>query len=200
MHRLLPLVLLAGLSGCLAPGIPLPTDTRAPAPAEASSGLDVDALARQTFERVNRERVAQGIRPLVWSDTLAQIAAGHSADMARRNFFAHQNPDGLSVNDRAARLQSTCQIREGPATWTGFAENLAYEGDYSTAEITTDAAGRRSTRYHWRTEAELAAAATTGWMNSPGHRANILQRRSRRAGMGVVRADDHKVYFTQVFC
>lgn len=192
------LLLLPLLSGCLAPGVPLPTEGGAPPAAEVR--LDAASLARETFRLVNRERVNAGLAPLAWSDTLARVAEVHSADMARRRYFAHESPEGHSVNDRAARFGATCRFVEGRTMWTGFSENLAYEGDYSGIETRTEPSGRRTERYLYRSLAEMATAATRGWMNSPGHRSNILQRRSRRAGMGVARGSDHRVYFTQVFC
>ena len=198
LRRYVPLLVLLALAGCLAPGVPLPP--KAGPPPSPEDRLDVEALARETFRLVNRERVAAGIAPLVWSDTLVRIAEVHSADMARRRYFAHETPEGQSVNDRAARFEATCRYTEGRTTWTGFAENLAYEGAYSGIEFRTDPNGRRSERYLWRTGTEMAVAATRGWMNSPGHRANILQRRSRRSGLAVARGDDHRMYFTQVFC
>lgn len=39
--------------------------------------------------------------PLVWNDHLAQAAAGHSSDMASRNFVSHTGSDGSSAADRA---------------------------------------------------------------------------------------------------
>jgi uncharacterized protein YkwD len=39
----------------------------------------------------------------------------------------------------------------------------------------------------------------TGWMNSPGHRANIVNRSSVAVGVGMVRAADGSPYWTQDF-
>lgn len=47
--------------------------------------------------------------------------------------------------------------------------------------------------------ADPAGTAVTGWMNSSGHRANILNGNFVRTGMGVAIAPDGAVYFTQVF-
>jgi uncharacterized protein YkwD len=41
-------------------------------------------------------------------------------------------------------------------------------------------------------------AAITGWMNSPGHRTNILQSEYRETGVGVWR-QGNTYYFTQLF-
>lgn len=47
--------------------------------------------------------------------------------------------------------------------------------------------------------ADPAATAVDGWMNSAGHRANILNGNFVLTGMGVAVAPDGAAYFTQVF-
>jgi uncharacterized protein YkwD len=44
-----------------------------------------------------------------------------------------------------------------------------------------------------------AEAVVSAWMNSPGHRANILDPTLREIGVGVARAGNGALYFTQVF-
>lgn len=44
-----------------------------------------------------------------------------------------------------------------------------------------------------------ADAVVKGWMESPGHRANILNCDSRATGLGVVPAADGTLYWTQMF-
>jgi uncharacterized protein YkwD len=44
-----------------------------------------------------------------------------------------------------------------------------------------------------------AAAALTTWMDSPGHRANILSRDYTELGTGVAAARNGRLYFVQVF-
>jgi uncharacterized protein YkwD len=45
--------------------------------------------------------------PLHWDATLQSVAAGHSGDMARRNYFEHRSPEGRTVSERvlAARYK-----------------------------------------------------------------------------------------------
>ncbi len=50
----------------------------------------------------------------------------------------------------------------------------------------------------WQEEHELAVRAVDGWMNSPGHRANILKGEYDEAGMGVAYVNSY-VIITQVF-
>ncbi len=44
-----------------------------------------------------------------------------------------------------------------------------------------------------------ARAVMTGWMNSPGHRANILKREFNRLGVGVAYSTSGRPYYCQVF-
>lgn len=47
--------------------------------------------------KVNLNKVAA--RPtLVWNDTLAKVAIARAADMAKRNYFGHIDPDGYGTN------------------------------------------------------------------------------------------------------
>lgn len=51
----------------------------------------------------------------------------------------------------------------------------------------------------WNNYPNPAEIAVQGWMDSPGHRANILRESFTHTGMGVAVSDDGKYYFTQVF-
>jgi len=46
---------------------------------------------------VNLQGIAS-LPPLVWDDRLAASAAKRAADMAKRNYFSHVNPDGIGPN------------------------------------------------------------------------------------------------------
>lgn len=43
------------------------------------------------------------------------------------------------------------------------------------------------------------ASVMSGWMNSPGHRANILGRQYNQIGVGMVKNSKGQIYWTQVF-
>ncbi|GEM83062.1 CAP domain-containing protein [Meiothermus hypogaeus] len=123
-----------------------------------SVSLAQSALELEVLQRTNQVRTERGLRPLQW-DTLAHKAAlGHAWDMLRRGFFAHQNPDGLGAAERL-RAAGVLEVTVG--------ENLASFEGYPDVEIP-----RRS---------------LTGWMNSPGHRANLLKPEFTHLGVAVVR-------------
>ncbi len=129
---------------------------------------EIDALERQAFEGVNRERAARGLPALAWNERLAAIARAHSRDMARRDYFDHVSPDGLHPRDR---------VKGAGLDYREIAENIASN----------------------RNVDRPARTAVEGWMDSPGHRANILNPRVAETGMGVAADEDGSLYFTQLF-
>lgn len=61
---------------------------------------DLRLVERTTVEAINRIRREEGLSALKTNERLARIAREHSADMARRDFVAHVNPDGLGAAER----------------------------------------------------------------------------------------------------
>lgn len=52
------------------------------------------------FHLTNGCRALNGISTLKYSSGAAKVAAAHSKDMAKKDYFSHENPDGLRVGDR----------------------------------------------------------------------------------------------------
>jgi len=138
-------------------------DVAEDAPAPAGGGAA--GVLGEVVDRTNAERTRRGLRPLTVDTRLAAAAQAHSADMVRRAFFAHENPDGRQVWDRA--------VAAGYA-YRKVAENIA--------------AGQRS-----------AEEVVRGWVESPGHRANILDGDLTQIGVGRAEGGSYGVYWTQVF-
>lgn len=67
----------------------------------------------------------------------------------------------------------------------------------ANAGITYNTAGENLATNHGF--ANPSQTAVTGWMNSTGHRANILRNTFTHAGMGVAISSSNKYYYTQVF-
>jgi len=53
--------------------------------------------------------------------------------------------------------------------------------------------------YHWNSPEAIAQTTVAGWMNSSGHRENILTLTFDREGIGIAIASE-KVYITENFC
>ena len=62
---------------------------------------DIDRWEQEVVEEINRRRKEHGIGPLRIAAILGRVARFHSEDMAARSFFAHRNPEGVQLIDRA---------------------------------------------------------------------------------------------------
>ncbi|WP_457330957.1 CAP domain-containing protein [Rhizobacter sp. P5_C2] len=102
-------------------------DAATPAPPPAASGTcDILDFNAQMLARINAFRASAqscgtsgnftAAPALAWNDKLTQAAAGHSQDMATKNYFSHTSQDGRSVSDRVAAVGYT---------WSQLGENIA---------------------------------------------------------------------------
>lgn len=134
------------------------------------SGCTAEVNAElKTYAGVNAIRAAHGLPPLTPAKGLVDVARIRSQDMAARNYFSHNPPDGCNYLCLMDRLGV-------PHAWAG--ENIAWN------------------TFDW---AQTADVAVEMWKNSPPHLENILNCHFERFGSGVVRAPDGRVYYTMVF-
>lgn len=154
--------------------------------------IDLKQLEDMAHELINAERVAHGLEPLNHVDQIRWIARSHSQDMATYNFFSHVNLQGLDPTDRAILGGYDCRKDYGSSYTYGLAENI-HQGWLFVLTFS-------NVRVNWQSPEEMAKSAVDGWMNSQGHRDNILSTSYDRAGIGVAIAKDGKVFFTQNFC
>jgi uncharacterized protein YkwD len=63
----------------------------------AAGAAPTTSAVTTLFQAVNRTRVAHGLRPLRVDASLVRAARSHSAEMLRRNFFAHGDFHGRMV-------------------------------------------------------------------------------------------------------
>lgn len=160
-------------------------------------GIDPLRVERAIHARINAIRSDAGLQPLGWSAPLLPIARAHSADMIARDYFAHNNPDGQGPVERYAARGFQCRT---PITATRFAtggENIAQTHLYTGYRTFPD--GRR-VPYGARSEAAIAERVVDGWMNSPGHRDNILRAYWKTEAIGVIIDAQGRVFATQNFC
>ena len=196
-------LLLALLAGCLP--TPPPGDAAADrASTERASRPpnerpDLSDLDRRVAHAANLAREGEGLGAYRWSDDLAAVARHHSADMARRDFFDHVNPDGQTPSDRALVDGIECRVPLGGGRLrVGVSENLYEISAYEKIRIQTYG-GREHRTTDWYSPAELAGIVTEGWLDSPGHRRNLLDAVSTAQGVGVEVAGD-RVFVTQMMC
>jgi uncharacterized protein YkwD len=132
-------------------------------PSSTGSGFAAKVLAL-----TNAERKAAGCnRPLKLNSKLNKAAQGHSADMAKNDYFEHDSQDGRNPFDR---------MKAAGYSFSTAAENIA--------------AGNTS-----------AAKTMDQWMNSAGHKANILNCDFRELGVGYAKGVNatYSGYWTQNF-
>ena len=107
---------------------------------------------------VNQERARHHLPSLRLNRRLTRAATGHAGDMVSRDYFSHDTSGGGSFVDRILKTGYTSRN-----AFPSLGEDLAWgSGALGSARSIVDA-----------------------WMQSPGHRANILNRKFRDMGMGV---------------
>jgi len=115
--------------------------------------------------------------------------------MLKRDYFEHDSPEGLDFSWRYSQIGFSCNIYVGDYIYGG-AENLHQGWTYGTIWYTNGV----ETNREWYSSDEIAENAVNGWMNSPGHRQNILTSYWKNEGIGVAVSSDGKVLATQNFC
>lgn len=158
--------------------------------------FDSQKIEYLVHQLTNQERKNYGLSQLVFDSEITQIARGHSQDMASREYFAHETPEGFTPSDRAEQVGYVCQKIVGLQMYSGLAENI-FQGYLFNSYYTLN---NVITSYDWSSEEEIAKTTVEGWMNSHGHRENILTEIFDREGIGVEISPDNKVYVTQNFC
>jgi uncharacterized protein YkwD len=134
--------------------------------AKACPDADLDATAgnlgrirKAVLCLHNAIRAQHGLKSLRQNKRLRKAAVGHSKDMVRHDYFEHTTPRGVTMLDRILRSR---YVRSNQGWVLG--ENLAWgTGAYGTPR-----------------------GAVEAWMNSAGHRGNILRGAYRDVGIGVV--------------
>ncbi|QRM30762.1 CAP domain-containing protein [Microvirga sp. VF16] len=121
------------------------------------------ATAYEQFmlELVNRERAKTGAQPLTFNGDLNESADSHSNWMIATDTFSHTGAGGSSPHQRMIQAGYTFS-----GSWTS-AENIAWASTRAPAGL--------------QDEVELLH---TSLMNSPGHKANILNGTFREIGIG----------------
>lgn len=205
MHRSLPTccVLLffiaLGMGGCAGSAPSVPDNDPAGMPS-----YDTDALEQAIHDRINEVRMRNGHSSLAWSSALASLSRTHSQDMAERGFFSHTNPDGDRPADRAREAGLTCSsvvedVVDDPSSAGGVGENIFNASAYSSRRV-TQRGDEETVSYDWNTEDQLVDTIVDGWMDSEGHRQNILRDSYQAQGLGVSVSDEKRVLVTQTFC
>jgi uncharacterized protein YkwD len=125
---------------------------------ESSTLTRATSLEELLLREINGLRATHGLGPLVPSSALSRAAVNHSRSMALIGFFAHESRNGAPFWQRVKQFYFS-----NSRSWT-VGENLAMFGGVTPS----------------------AQSIVTAWMQSPGHRANLLRRSYRDAGIAIV--------------
>jgi uncharacterized protein YkwD len=166
------------------------------------SEIKYPLLHAAIFYETNQERINAGIAPLLFHQSLEAAAYGHAHDMKTFEFFSHTSVvlGKESVGDRA---------RLAGFNWTRVGENIAktfgiaYQAGtpvYSPEQN----GGYFSYEYQGdpilpHTYISFAKAIVNQWMNSPGHRANILNLNYGYLGIGAAHYQNDAFYMMDNF-
>jgi uncharacterized protein YkwD len=158
LHPRPAIVALAVLAGLLVSVPAAGAEQACPAANATPAEATKREIVRATLCALNQERAHYGLRKVKLNKRLSTAARRHARDMARRNYFSHDTLGGGSFVDR---IRSAGYLR-GARSWM-VGENLAW-GSHG----------------HSRPSSIMRM-----WMDSPGHRANILNASFREIGIGV---------------
>lgn len=146
-----------------------PSETPNNTPVVSDSNY-IAEIEQAIFERVNSERAAAGLPALSYNTTMENYARIKSKDMGDNGYFSHEDLQGNLITE---------QMKADGVTYKAWGENIAYIQGVSG-------------------NSTLATQFMDNWMNSSGHRANILSTNFSSIGIGVYKIGN-KYYATQEF-
>jgi uncharacterized protein YkwD len=153
---------------------PKAVQTQVAEPASPSQPVEgfAQEIEQMIFDKTNAERIANGLHAVSPDAALTAIARGHSKDMALNDYFDHSDKNGCN---------SVCRAQAANYAYRTLGENIFLMSGLENLSAE-----------------DAAATITQGWMGSPGHRANILQKAYTLSGVGVY-VKGTKLYATTMF-
>lgn len=161
---------------------------------DAAPKININLLELKVHALTNKQRHAYGLNLLKLDLALMVIARNHSMDMQKNNFFSHTNIAGEGPTERAKRKGYECRKKMSNYYLEGIAENISQNYLHNSITYLNSIP-----HYHWNSVDDISRTTVKGWMQSPGHRKNILTPTYECEGIGVAISDDGKVYVTQNF-
>lgn len=99
-----------------------------PQGASAFQNASLKAWADEIYSKINQQRRNAGLGELTRVPQLERLAQAHARDMALRDYFSHNTPDGLTPWDRLSAI--------GPPAYNHAGESNA-KGQESSSEVVT---------------------------------------------------------------
>jgi uncharacterized protein YkwD len=159
--------------------------------------IDYKLLHAAVFYETNRIRQQYGSPLLKHADALERAAKSHSDDMVQHQFFSHTSPvkGKIKITDRLAAVGiRNCTMAENIAE-TGGIDSEPGRSMYTPEQN----GGYFSYIYHGEplpnhTYLSLAKAVVAQWLESKGHRENMLNSQFTYLGVGAAHFNDHKFH------
>ena len=133
-----------------------------------NNSSNINGFSKEQLEvlnLVNKERKANGLKPLTLNKELSNVANIKSRDMIEKGYFDHTSPTYGSPFDMMKKFN---------ISYNTAGENIAM-GQKTPSEV------------------------MNSWMNSSGHRANILNSTYTELGVGIQKDSNATIYWTQMF-
>lgn len=128
--------------------------------------------AAAVLAQANVERRRAGLDTLERHEALDRAAREHAAELARRNTLDH-----ASIDPARKTMELRVELA-GVVSFRRLGENLAFSSHPAPP---------------------LHELVVSLWLDSQGHRENLLERRFDRAGTGVARAENGTWYVVQLY-
>ncbi|MFC3414495.1 CAP domain-containing protein [Algoriphagus hitonicola] len=170
--------------------------------------IDYGLLHAAIYYATNEQRSQHGLGPLKYSFRIEQLSASHASDMVNYNFYGHfstiRNKRLLRDRFQIVGLNPG-QIAENISSTAGL--DYEYGRPVGAPQSPGDFYYRSSSQgepVQRHTYASYAKEVVKLWMDSPGHRANILSPSFRYLGVGCAVYPEKKLfnmpYFINVQC
>jgi uncharacterized protein YkwD len=141
-----------------------------------------DALRPEESEfiqRINAERVSRGLNALTVDPLLVQVARSHSQEMCDLNYFDHHSPTASQITPMDRYVKGLHDSGLDTPAYLLVGENIFYCSVFN--------------------DTYNVAYGHQALMNSPGHRANILEPRFARVGVGTYQDSHGQFWVTEMF-
>lgn len=125
--------------------------------------IELNVEEKRSLKLHNTRRKAKNLKPFCVNTILTEAARAHAQDMLDRDYFAHRSPEGETPT---SRLKEAGYVTSEFSYWI-VGENLAWgSGDLGDPDNIFKA-----------------------WLDSDGHRHNILDENFRQIGVGMREGD-----------
>ena len=149
--------------------------------------INLNLLESLIHEEINKARKANRLQPLANDLTLRKAAVDQNNYCVRKTELSHvqTTPGKRTIKDR---------VQHYGKGYTVMAENLIYEG-FTVRRTNGKISDIITPSYR-----EMAKTMVRNWMQSPGHRANIVEKDLKLVGTAVAyNPSNYAIYATQVF-